>query len=95
LPGNLSNNGARHNNDHASIADIQILLTAQEIASPRQEYLLLIDSIQHDLSGLAGLLDRQFRLLREDTVGQLRDAVREEVTRLEHPNRNMPAVHRG
>ena len=30
---------------------------------------------KHHLPGQAGLLDRQFRLLREDTVGQLRDAV--------------------
>ena len=94
LPGNLSNNGARHDNDYASISDIQILPTAQEIASSRQEYLPLIDSTQHHLSGLAGLLDRQFRLLREDTVGQLRDAVREEITRLEHPNRIVP-THKG
>ncbi|KAH7348984.1 hypothetical protein BKA65DRAFT_363572, partial [Rhexocercosporidium sp. MPI-PUGE-AT-0058] len=68
--------GARHDNDHTSIADIQILPTRQEIASPRQEYLPLIDSTQQHLSGLAGLLDRQFRLLREDTVRQLRDTVR-------------------
>ena len=46
LPGNLSNNGARHDNDHAGIADIQILPTAREIASRRQEYLPLIDSKQ-------------------------------------------------
>ena len=95
LPGNLSNDGTRHDNDHASIADIQILPTAQEIASSRHEYLPSINSTQHHLSGLAGLLDRQFRLLREDTVGQLRDAVREEVTRLEHPNRDVPTTHQG
>ena len=95
LPGNLSNNGARHDNDHASIADIQILPTAREIASLRQEYLPLIDSTQHHLSGLAGLLDRQFRLLREDTVRQLRDAVREKITRLERHNLNVPATHQG
>ncbi len=95
LPGNLSDNGARHDNDHESVADVRILPTAQEIASSRQEYLPLIDSTQHHLPGLAGLLDRQFRLLREDTVGQLRDAVREEVTRLEHPNRNVPTIYQG
>ncbi|KAL9119512.1 MAG: hypothetical protein Q9187_003935 [Circinaria calcarea] len=95
LPGNLSNNGARHDNDHASIVNIQILPTPQEIASTRQEYLPLIDSTQHHLSGLAGILDRQFRLLREDAVGQLRDAMREEVTRLEHPNRNVSTTHQG
>ncbi|WPG98204.1 Hypothetical protein R9X50_00099100 [Acrodontium crateriforme] len=95
LPGNLSGNGARHDNDHASIADIQILPTAQEIVSPRQEYLPLVNSTQNHLSGLAGLLDRQFRLLREDTVGQLRDAVREEFARLESPNRKGPTIHQG
>jgi hypothetical protein len=47
------------------------------------------------LSGLAGLLDRQFRLFRKDTVGQLQDAVRKEVTRLEHPNRTTSTVHQG
>ena len=95
LPGNLSNDGARHDNDHACIADIQILPTAQEIASPRQEYLPLINSTQHHLSGVSRLLDRQFRLLREDSVGQLRDAVREEVTRLERPNRGVPTTQPG
>ena len=95
LPGNLSNNGARHDNDHGNVADIQILPTAREITSQRQEYLPLADSTQHHLSGLAGLLDRQFRLLREDTVGQLRDAVREEVMRLEHPNHKVPTTHQG
>ena len=29
LPGNLSNNGARHDNDHASVVDVRILPTAQ------------------------------------------------------------------
>ncbi|KFY14961.1 hypothetical protein V491_05834 [Pseudogymnoascus sp. VKM F-3775] len=95
LPGNLSKTGARHDNDHASIADIRILPTAQEIASQRQEYLPLLDPARHHLLGLAGLLDRQFRLLREDTVGQLRDAVREEITSLERPNPNQPTSHHG
>jgi hypothetical protein len=88
LPGALSHNGPRHDNDHANVADIQILPTTQEIASSRQEYLPFLGSNQTHLSGLPGLLDRQFRLLREDTVGQLRDAVREEVTRLGQPAQN-------
>jgi hypothetical protein len=92
LPGNLSKNGPRHDNDHASIFDIQILPTAEEIASSRQEYLPIVDSTSQHLTGLAGLLDRQFRLLREDTAGQLRDAVREEITRLAHPGRNIPTA---
>jgi hypothetical protein len=55
----------------------------------------LDDSTRHHLPGLAGLLDRQFRLLREDTVGQLRDAVRIELSRLEHPSHVPPALGQG
>lgn len=95
LPGNLSKNGARHDNDHANIADIKVLPTAQEIASLQQEYLPLNDSTKHHVPGLAGLLDRQFRLLREDTVGQLRDAVREELGRLENLHYGVPKAQQG
>lgn len=94
LPGSLSNHGPRHDNDHENITDIQILPTAQEISSTRQEYLPLIGSTHH-LSSLAGLLDRQFRLLREDTVGQLRDAVREEITRLKQPKSKVTTTGQG
>ncbi|ERF70407.1 hypothetical protein EPUS_05226 [Endocarpon pusillum Z07020] len=82
LPGSLSKLGPRHDNDHADIFEIKILPTTEEIQSHRQEYLPLNDSTQLHLPGLAGLLDRQFRLLREDTVGQLRDAVQIEYKRL-------------
>ncbi|KAI4189062.1 MAG: hypothetical protein L6R41_001729 [Letrouitia leprolyta] len=82
LPGALSEFGPRHDNDHSSIVDIKILPTDQEIQSSRVEYLPSNDPTTHHLPGLAGLLDRQFRLLREDTVGQLRDAVQEEYQRL-------------
>ncbi|CAO2654557.1 Nn.00g112900.m01.CDS01, partial [Neocucurbitaria sp. VM-36] len=90
LPGDLSTQGIRHDNDHATIDKIKILPTAEEITSRRQQYLPLNDSTHHHLPGLAGLLDRQFRLLREDTVGQLRDAVREEMGKLENPTLNAP-----
>ncbi|KAL8941651.1 MAG: hypothetical protein Q9216_002114 [Gyalolechia sp. 2 TL-2023] len=82
LPGALSDLGRRHDNDHASIVDIKILPTTQEIQSTRVEYLPSNNPTKHHLPGLAGLLDRQFRLLREDTVGQLRDAVQYEYQRL-------------
>ena len=95
LPGNLSHHGPRHDNDCEKISDIQILPTAQEIMSQHQEYLPSNDPARHHLPGLAGLLDRQFRLLREDTVGQLRDAVRIELSRLEHPSRALPASAQG
>ena len=82
LPGELSELGPRHDNDHSNICDIKILPTTDEIQSTRLEYLPSNDHAKHHLPGLAGLLDRQFRLLREDTVGQVRDAVLVEHQRL-------------
>ena len=85
-PGNLSKEGPRHNNDHARITDIQILPTAEEIQSLRQEYLPSNDPSESHLPGLEGLLDRQFRLLRENYIGPLRDAVRIEIEKFSNPS---------
>ena len=85
LPGALSELGPRHDNDHADIFDIKILPTTEEIRSTRLEYLPSNDPTKLHLPGLQGLLDRQFRLLREDTVGQFRDAVQVELKRLTMP----------
>ncbi|KAJ2986340.1 hypothetical protein NUW58_g5073 [Xylaria curta] len=76
LPGRLSASGRRHDNDHDNIADISILPTHDEIISTREEYLPSNDPSSFHIQGVRGRLDREFRLLREDTVGQLRDAVR-------------------
>ena len=54
-----------------------------EITSTRTEYLPLKDPRQWHIGGLSGLLDRNFRLLREDTIGQLRDVIH---TELQHDN---------
>ena len=90
-PGALSELGPRHDNDHEDIFKIKILPTTEEIQSQRLEYLPSSDSRKQHLPGLAGLLDRQFRLLREDTVGQLRDAVQLECKRLTRPaNATLP-----
>lgn len=75
LPGHLSADGPRHDNDHADIAQIQIMPTFQEIKTSRSEYLPTTDSSTWHLPGIRGRLDREFRLLREDTIGQLRDAI--------------------
>lgn len=75
-PGSCSPNGPRHDNDSEDIGKIAIMPTALELQSHRQEYLPVEDQTQFHIPGIAGLLDRQFRLLREDTVGQLRDVVR-------------------
>ncbi|KAE8446008.1 hypothetical protein EG329_012647 [Mollisiaceae sp. DMI_Dod_QoI] len=87
LPGRLSKHGRRHDNDCENISEIRILPTAAEILSHRDEYLPSSKSSTQHLSGIAGLLDKHFRLLREDTVGQVRDAVGVELSRLEHPDR--------
>ncbi|TWU73734.1 hypothetical protein ED733_000742 [Metarhizium rileyi] len=73
LPGTLSAEGPRHDNDFADMSKISILPTCEEIMSPRAEYLPTKDSSQWHIAGIRGRLDREFRLLREDTVGQLRD----------------------
>lgn len=75
LPGRLSADGPRHDNDHADIAQIQIMPTYQEIKATRSEYLPTNDTSTWHLPGIRGRLDREFRLLREDTIGQLRDAI--------------------
>ncbi|KAJ5390631.1 uncharacterized protein N7496_001699 [Penicillium cataractarum] len=69
------NPGGRHDNDHDYSCEIKIMPTVQEIQSTSIEYLPVIDPTQWHIDGLDGLIDRNFRLLREDTVGQLRDAV--------------------
>ena len=77
-PGELSEDGPRHDNDSTDIKDISILPTVQELQCARAEYLPCSDPQEWHLEGLRGLIDRHFRLLREDTIGQLRDAASRE-----------------
>ncbi|TIC94223.1 NFX1-type zinc finger-containing protein 1 [Colletotrichum higginsianum] len=79
LPGSLSRRGRRHDNDHACIADIKLMPTLDEILSSKEEYLPTSNPAQHHLQGLQGLVDRHFRLLREDTLYDLRNAIRTSV----------------
>ncbi|OGE53266.1 hypothetical protein PENARI_c008G07865 [Penicillium arizonense] len=81
--------GGRHDNDHADICNIRIMPSLEEISSRDTEYLPVINPFQWHVAGLDGLLDRNFRLLREDTVGQLRDAIHHELdqTHLIDPQR--------
>ncbi|RMY30545.1 hypothetical protein D0866_07926 [Hortaea werneckii] len=85
-PGKLSIDGVpRHDNDHVDVRQISILPTALEIQFAGAEYLPLADPTQWHVGGLEGLLDRHFRLLRADTVGQLRDTAKTELARLQAP----------
>ncbi|KAI9791621.1 MAG: hypothetical protein M1816_003707 [Peltula sp. TS41687] len=85
LPGIIAGGGPRHDNDHADISRIRILPTADEINSNFLEYLPVNDPQKLHKQGIQGLLDRHFRLLREDTVGQLRDSVRAVTEKLCNP----------
>lgn len=85
LPGEMSDEGPRHDNDHVSIRDIKIMPTLGEILAPRSEYLPGFDPSNWHVEGVEGLLDRHFRLVREDTVGQLRDAAKSELEKLQNP----------
>jgi hypothetical protein len=96
MPGMLSPSGRRHDNDHHDIRQIEILPTEDEVASAeRSEYLPIRDPRSLHLPGVEGLLDRHFRLVREDTVGQLRDAVRSELQKLRHIPGTTPDAHTG
>lgn len=86
LPGHLSQLGPRHDNDHAEISNIRIMPTYQEIIADRSEYLPTTDSSQWHIQGIRGRLDREFRLLREDTIGQLREAIHHILKRLRNPH---------
>ncbi|KAN0075671.1 hypothetical protein V8E54_006941 [Elaphomyces granulatus] len=82
--------GGRHDNDHVDICNIKIMPTFQEIMSSRTEYLPVKDPMQWCIPGLDGLLDKNFRLLREDTIGQLRDAIQPELQKLLTSNVSTP-----
>ncbi|CAJ2508248.1 Uu.00g094340.m01.CDS01 [Anthostomella pinea] len=88
LPGQLSAEGPRHDNDHADICDISIFPTHAEIFSTRSEYLPTTDSSLFHKPGIHGRLDRAFRLLREDTLGQIRDALRTRLGTGRNPDSN-------
>ncbi len=98
LTGRLRDGGPRHDKDHENISDIEILPTRGEVESRHAEYLHTNDPRRLHLPGLEGLVDRHFRLLREDTVGQSRNAVRlqvQELRRLQNRQHQVPRDQKG
>lgn len=96
-PGELSRHGPRHDNDHADIKDIRLLPTWEELNSERPPYLPRVDPSTWHEKGLAGLIARSYRLLREETVGPIRNAVRKEydlMLDVDGPLRDASAVAR-
>lgn len=74
--------GGRHDNDFEDMNEIEIMPTYEEIMSKRSEYLPHKDLRENHVQGLAGLFDRQFRLLREDSVGPIRKSINTELDNL-------------
>lgn len=82
-PGNNGRGQPRHDNDFQDIQNIQILPTFAEVTSTVPEYLPHLDSTTWHKEDMPGLLDRHFRLLREDSIGQLSKRIRAELDRLQ------------
>ncbi|KAF7863083.1 hypothetical protein EAF04_007166 [Stromatinia cepivora] len=69
--------GGRHNNDHENHRDISIMPTADELLSKERPFLRTPDTYLQDIdpTRLGIHIDNQFRLLREDMLGEIRDEV--------------------
>lgn len=70
--------GGRHDNDKVNFRDISIVPTSMEVACEMPPYLPLASQANrfvHEADDLGHLLDSQFRLLREDFMKPLREAV--------------------
>ncbi|KAF9968940.1 hypothetical protein BGZ73_009006 [Actinomortierella ambigua] len=98
-PGNLSKDGYRHDNDYASIKDIQVVPTQDELTSEREPYLPSNDvpgAPHHLPPGWTRLLDIHFRLNREDMMDQLRRGIMSfiEALRRVTPDRQVSLLNR-
>ncbi|GAX74369.1 hypothetical protein CEUSTIGMA_g1818.t1 [Chlamydomonas eustigma] len=67
--------GGRHDNDHMDYRSIKIIPTASEALCIKLPYLPRAVDPSSLLSAEAALMDRQFRLMREDMMGALRTAI--------------------
>lgn len=70
--------GGRHDNDFIDFRQVAILPTADELVSKEPPFLRLAETLEDpDVTGnqLAMHLDHQFRLYREDMLGELREEI--------------------
>jgi hypothetical protein len=67
--------GGRHDNDNVDFRQISILPTADELTSQKKPFLMKAEEIEEaeEDTRLATHLDNQFRLLREDMMGEMRE----------------------
>ena len=81
--------GGRHDNDHEDFRQISILPTADELLSEEEPFLraaAAVDSLSPEENHLQAHLDNQFRLLREDMIGEMKDEL--QVTLGKKPGRH-------
>ncbi|KAF9161285.1 hypothetical protein DFQ26_004686 [Actinomortierella ambigua] len=98
-PGHLSEDGPRHDNDHASIEDIKVVPTQDELTCQRWPFLPSNDvpgAPHHLQPGWPQLLDIHFRLNREDMIDQLRRGIMSFIEALQKvtPNRQASLLER-
>lgn len=90
-PGELSEEGPRHDNDHLDISEISVLPTQKEIVSKRRPFLPSNDIAEapHFLPpGWRRQIDIHFRLYREDMMDSLRKGVGSFISLLERTDKN-------
>ncbi|CAG8458390.1 7466_t:CDS:10 [Acaulospora morrowiae] len=90
-PGELSPDGMRHDNDFSEITKISIIPTKEETLCGREPFLPVIDeddNLHHLPKGVARLLDRQFRLLREDMLNAFRLSIKSFISFLREAGKN-------
>ena len=74
--------GGRHDNDHLNYRDIRIVPTVEELSCTIKPYLPLASGENNFIDDpVAALLDRNFRLLREDAISSMRSSLAEAETR--------------
>ena len=65
--------GGRHDNDHRNYRDIRIVPTVEELTSDLKPYLPLANGENNFIEDpVAAILDRNFRLLRDDAVSSMK-----------------------
>lgn len=77
--------GGRHNNDFEDYRSIKLIPTIQELECKTSAYLPTAKSMEEKKNSMtpqAALLDRQFRLLREDLLLQLKEQLED----MKNPN---------
>ncbi|KAI6041108.1 hypothetical protein EDC04DRAFT_2566184 [Pisolithus marmoratus] len=95
-PGEMRQEGPRHDNDHVDISNIRIAPTHEELMCPTEPFLpATLYEAPHPASAesMERLLDIQFRLLREELSAPLRKAVQAACADLQSSNRFKTQLH--